>query len=118
MATVGKAVPQHMTALDRANKIRLARAETKRWLKADGDRKLGFDRAISLLGAELPDHMRTCSVADFLMALPRVGVAIMRKIIRELPIGERKRLDEMTARQRVALQRELRRRRDGRGVNG
>lgn len=90
------APPQHMQALDRANRVRLARAELKRGV-ARGD-------------VSAPEVIRTCpwetesmTVAELLCSQRRWGRTRARKLLVGLAIHENKRLGTLTARQRELL---------------
>ncbi len=101
--------PQHMVALARANKIRLARSNRKRWLNAGGDRHEAIRRALMVLSG-IPWDMETCSIGKFLESIPRVGRTKMLNIVHDVLLNEHKNLGDMTARQRQQLADELRRR--------
>jgi hypothetical protein len=109
MTAEAPAKPQYMRALDRANEVRLARADRKRWITAGKDRHLALVRALAVLG-DIPWEMETCPVSVFLEALPRVGSSVMRQITREALLPEKKHLGAMTDRQRHQLAGELSRR--------
>jgi hypothetical protein len=101
--------PQYMVALARANKIRLARADRKRWLNAGGDLHEATRRALMVLSG-IPWDMETCSVGKFLECIPRVGPIKVHDILKDVLISENRNLGDMTARQRQQLADELRRR--------
>ena len=95
-ATVAPAGPQHMRALERANQVRLARAELKRRI-ADG----GIDAADVIL--ECPWEAESMAVADLLMSQRRWGHTRCRKFLAQIPMSEKKPVGSMTERQRRAL---------------
>jgi hypothetical protein len=95
-ATVAPPGPQHMRALERANKVRLARAELKRRV-ATGD----VDVAAVIL--ECPWEAHSMAVADLLMSQRRWGQTRCRKFLAQIPMSEKKTVGSMTERQRRTL---------------
>jgi hypothetical protein len=95
-AMIAPAGPQYMRALERANKVRLARAELKRRV-AIGD----ADVAEVIL--ECPWEAHSMAVADLLMSQRRWGQTRCRKFLAQLPMSEKKTVGSMTDRQRSAL---------------
>jgi hypothetical protein len=94
--TIGASRPQCMAALERANKVRIARAKLKRRV-ADGEVELGeiiLDR---------PSEARNMTVADLLMSQSRWGVTRSRKMLALLAVSETKSLGSMTDRQCLLL---------------
>jgi hypothetical protein len=92
--------PQHMQALARANRVRLARAELKRSI-ARGD-------------VEAADVVRDCpwetesmTLAELLTSQRRWGRTRARKFLLGLALNENKRLGTLTSRQRALLAAEL-----------
>ena len=88
--------PQHMQALARANRVRLARAELKRSI-ARGD-------------VEAADVIRDCpwetesmTLAELLTSQRRWGRTRARKFLLALALNENKRLGTLTPRQRALL---------------
>jgi hypothetical protein len=81
-----------MRALERANKVRSARAALKREL-AFGELDIG---AVIL---DCPWEARTMTVNDLLMSQPRWGAIRSRKLLAMLDISERKSIGSMTRRQ-------------------
>jgi hypothetical protein len=92
--------PQHLRALERANKVRLARAELKRAI-ARGD----MDAADVV--RRCPWEATTMTVAELLTSQRRWGRTRARKFLMPLLIGENKQLGTLTERQRCLLAREL-----------
>ena len=88
--------PQHMRALERANKVRLARAELKRRVPA-GE----IDVAEVIL--DCPWEAHSMAVADLLMSQRRWGQTRCRKFLSQIPMSENKTIGSMTERQRRAL---------------
>ena len=88
--------PQHLRALERANKVRLARAELKRQI-AEGR----LTPATVFL--ETPWEAESMSVSDVLMSQRRWGTTRCRKFLSPLQIPENKPVGSLTERQRKAL---------------
>jgi hypothetical protein len=88
--------PQHMRALERANEVRLARAELKR--------RVAFGKidVIEVI-VYCPWEAHTMAVADLLMSQRRWGRIRCRKLLAEIPLSETKTVGSMTDRQRHAL---------------
>ncbi len=95
-ATIAPAGPQYMRALERANKVRLARAELKRRV-ALGE----IDVAAVIL--ECPWEAQSMAVADLLMSQRRWGQTRCRKFLSQVPMSEKKTIGSMTDRQRRTL---------------
>jgi hypothetical protein len=95
-ATVAPAGPQYMRALERANKVRLARADLKRRV-ADGE----IQAAEVIL--ECPWEAESMAVADLLMSQRRWGQTRCRKFLSQVPMSEKKTIGSMTERQRTTL---------------
>jgi hypothetical protein len=96
IATMAPAGPQYMRALERANQVRLARAELKRRV-AMGE----VDVAEVIL--ECPWETESMAVADLLMSQRRWGQTRCRKFLSQLPMSEKKTLGSMTERQRRTM---------------
>lgn len=96
-----------MAALQVANRVRLDRARTRRWIM-DGGRAEGLKRAIEVL-MDPPPHLETMPVHAFLTTIHRFGATRARKILGEEKIGEMRELGRLTLRQRAWLAGELRR---------
>ena len=88
--------PQHLQALERANAVRLARAELKRKV-ADG----GVSAAEVILSS--PWEAESMSVSDLLTSQRRWGSTRCRKFLQCVPIPENKPIGTLTDRQRRAL---------------
>jgi hypothetical protein len=88
--------PQCMRALQRANQVRLARAELKRQI-ADG----------TVSAAEVilhcPPPIEKMTVSELLMSQRRWGRTRCRRYLTAVPLSETKTLGSMTDRQRRAL---------------
>ena len=88
--------PQHLKALERANRVRLARAALKRQVAA-GDRS-----AAEVIMAS-PWEAESMSVSELLMSQRRWGRTRCRRILLSLGFPENKQIGTMTHRQRAAL---------------
>src|SRR5580693_2039679 len=95
-ATVAPTGPQHMRALARANKVRLARAELKR-------RIAGGEIGVADVILECPWEADSMAVADLLMSQRRWGHTRCRKFLAQIPMSEQKTVGSMTERQRRTL---------------
>lgn len=95
VATVD-AAPQHLVALEHANRVRLARAELKRRVAA------GETTAAAVV-ADSPWHADSMSVSELLMSQRRWGHARSRRLLTQVAIPENKRLGTLTERQKTAL---------------
>lgn len=98
--TASTEVPQHLRALERANKVRLARAELKRAI-ARGD----MEAAEVIRGC--PWEVSSMSVAELLTSQRRWGRTRARRFLMPLRISESKQLGALTDRQRRLVAREL-----------
>lgn len=87
--------PQHLKALERANQVRVARAELKRKV-ASGD--------ISVPHVLLarPWHAATMSISDLLMSQRSWGRTRSRRLLVSAGIPETKPIGTLTERQRTA----------------
>jgi hypothetical protein len=92
--------PQHMRALERANSVRLARAELKRAI-ARGDK----DAAAVV--EESPWETESMTIAELLTSQRRWGQTRARKFLVPLSLNENKQLGTLTSRQRRMLAAEL-----------
>lgn len=92
--------PQHMRALERANLVRLARAELKREI-ARGDRDP------SQVIEECPWETESMTLAELLTSQRRWGRTRARKFLMPLSLNENKQLGTLTSRQRRLLSAEL-----------
>ena len=90
------AAPQHIRALQRANEVRLARAELKRGV-AHG--RIGVADVV----LDPPWEAESMMIADLLMSQRRWGVTRCRKLLQLIPMSENKTVGSMTDRQRRAL---------------
>ena len=95
-ATLAPADQQHMRALQRANQVRLARADLKRRV-ATGE----IEAADVILDS--PWEAESMAVADLLMSQRRWGQTRCRKFLSQIPMSEKKPVGTMTERQRRTL---------------
>jgi hypothetical protein len=92
--------PQHLRALQRANRVRLARAELKRRI-AEGE----VSAAEVILTS--PWEADSMAIADVLMSQRRWGGTRCRKFLAMFQISETKTVGSLTERQRRALAAQL-----------
>ncbi|HYB23238.1 MAG TPA: hypothetical protein VED41_05540 [Solirubrobacteraceae bacterium] len=85
-----------MRALERANKVRLARAELKRRVA------IGEVHVAEVI-LECPWEAHSMAVADLLMSQRRWGQTRCRKFLAQVPMSEKKTIGSMTERQRRTL---------------
>ena len=96
-----ESVPQHLQALERANRVRLARAELKRSI-ASG--KVPVTKVIS----DCPWETSTMTLSELLRSQSRWGRTRTRKLLSSIGLNENKRLETLTERQRMLLVSQLR----------
>lgn len=87
---------QHMIALDRANEVRMARAQLKR------DIRTGQVSVLDIL-ASPPEHAHTMRLYDLLTAMPMVGKFKADAVMRRLHCSAAKTVGEMSERQRLEV---------------
>lgn len=95
-ATMAPARPQHLTALARANEVRLARAELKRQV-AEGE------LAAAEVVLECPWEAASMTISDLLCSQRRWGATRCRRFLACIPMSETKTVGSMTDRQRRAV---------------
>ena len=91
-----------MDALERANKIRTARAQLKRDLKAG---KVSIQKLL----LEPPAYLETAKVFDMLLAVPKYGRVKANKVLVGCRISPSKTIGGLSQRQRTELVSMLRR---------
>lgn len=101
--------PQHMQALEHANRVRLARAELKREIGRG-------DIAAADVIRECPWETESMTLAELLTSQRRWGRTRARKFLLALAMSENKRLGTLTDRQRLLLSNELEAKVDGRAA--
>ena len=93
-------IPQHMQALEHANRIRLARASLKRAVGA------GQVDAAEIV-KDPPTEVESMSVGELLRSQRRWGRTRARKFLFSLALNENRELGRLTERQRILLASEL-----------
>jgi hypothetical protein len=88
--------PQHLRALEHANRVRLARAELKR-------RVASGDMLVADVVLECPWEAQSMQLSELLMSQKRWGRERCRRLLLALGIPENKQLGTLTERQRAAL---------------
>jgi len=88
--------PQHLRALQRANEVRLARAELKRRV-AEGE------LTASEVVLDAPWEAESMAIADLLMSQHRWGRTRCRRFLAQVPLSETKTIGSLTERQRLAV---------------
>ena len=91
---------QHLRALERANRVRLARAELKRQIASE-------EISASQVITDCPWEAASMSISDLLMCQRRWGRTRCRRVLTALGVPENKQIGTLTERQRSALAREL-----------
>jgi hypothetical protein len=101
------AAPQHLRALEQANRVRLARAALKRRVAT---------QAITVADVvlECPWEAESMALSDLLMSQRRWGRARCRRVLLSLGLPENKQIGTLTDRQRRALASTLKERTDAR----
>jgi hypothetical protein len=89
-------IPQHMQALARANRVRLARAELKRSI---GRGEVDVVEVIE----DVPWETESMTLAELLTSQRRWGRTRARKLLQMLALSENKRVGTLTPRQRALL---------------
>jgi hypothetical protein len=95
-ATMIPAPPQHMQALQRANEVRLARAELKREV-AKGTITVGE------VILNRPAEAASMTIAELLTSQRRWGTTRSSKFLADIGMPETKTVQSMTDRQRILL---------------
>src|SRR5215208_5006281 len=95
-ATATAPAPQHMRALARANRVRLARAELKRQVAE-------AELTVADVVLDCPWEAESMAIADLLMSQRRWGRTRCRRFLSALPMSETKTIGSMTERQRREL---------------
>jgi hypothetical protein len=92
--------PQHLRALQRANEVRLARADLKRRV-AEGE------LTASEVVLDSPWEAESMAIADLLMSQRRWGRTRSRRFLAQVPLSETKTIGSLTERQRNAVAAQL-----------
>jgi hypothetical protein len=90
------AAPQHLRALERANRVRLARADLKRRVSTQ-------EISAAEVVADCPWEAASMELSDLLMSQRRWGRARCRRLLLSLGLPENKQIGTLTERQRGAL---------------
>ena len=88
--------PQHLRALEHANRVRLARADLKRRIAAG-------QMSVPAVVLESPWEARSMELSELLMSQKRWGRERCRRLLLALSIPENKQVGTLTERQREAL---------------
>ena len=91
-----RSLDQRMEALNRANEIRVARAQLKRDLK---QRRIRIEQVI----ADPPEYVLTAKVYDMLVAVPRLGRVKVGRLLTQCRISQSKTVGGLSERQRAEL---------------
>jgi hypothetical protein len=97
------AAPQHLRALEQANKVRLARAELKRRVATQ-------TTTVADVVLDCPWEAESMALSDLLMSQRRWGRARCRRVLISVGLPENKQIGTLTDRQRRALAATLRER--------
>lgn len=95
-ATITAAPPQHMQALELANRVRLARADLKRRVASGGVE-------VAEVIVTCPREAESMDIMDLLMSQRRWGHTRCRKFLDSIKMKENKRIGSLTERQRRTL---------------
>jgi hypothetical protein len=90
------AAPQHLRALEQANRVRLARAHLKRRVATQAT-------TVADVILDCPWEAQSMALSDLLMSQRRWGRARCRRVLLSLGLPENKAIGTMTERQRHAL---------------
>src|SRR3954453_9613983 len=90
------AAPQHLRALEQANRVRLARAELKRRVATQ-------QTSVVDVILSCPWQADSMSISDLLMSQKRWGRARCRRLLVSLGVPENKQMVRLPERQRLAL---------------
>jgi hypothetical protein len=90
------AAPQHLRALEQANRVRLARAALKRRVATQAT-------TVADVVLECPWEAESMALSDLLMSQRRWGRARCRRVLLSLGLPENKQIGTLTDRQRLAL---------------
>jgi len=89
-------IPQHMQALARANRVRLARAEVKRAISKG-------EVSVAEVVMRNPEELETMTVAELLRCQRHWGRTRTRHLLDSLDLSEVRTVGRLTERQRLAL---------------
>jgi hypothetical protein len=94
--TIAAAPPQHMQALELANRVRLARADLKKRV-ATGEVE------VAEVIVTCPPEARSMDIMELLMSQRRWGHARCRRFLKTIEMAENKTIGSLTERQRRTL---------------
>ena len=97
-----RSLDQRMEALQRANDVRVRRAQLKRDLKAGRE-------SIETILLDPPEWVETAKVFDMLLAVPKYGRVKVNKVLVQCRISPSKTIGGLSQRQRTELVSMLRR---------
>ena len=103
LAAPERSLDQRMEALQRANDVRVRRAQLKRDLKAGRE-------SIEDILLDPPEYVSTAKVFDMLMAVPKFGRVKAARLLNQCRISQSKTVGGLSERQRTELVELLRRR--------
>ena len=109
-STTDRTTPQHLQALERANRVRLARAALKREIASGGVSAADVVR-------DCPWETETMPLSELLASQRRWGRTRVRKFLQTVSLSEQKRLGSLTSRQRVVLTDHLEAKQTGRHLD-
>jgi len=96
IGTLAHARPQHMEALELANRVRVARADVKRKIAAG-------QTEVAHVIVSCPWMLETMSLGELLTSQKRWGRSRAHKFLKSVGLRETKPLSTLTERQRVTL---------------
>ena len=96
LAGPSRSLDQRLDALDRANRIRVQRAQLKRALKSGATT---FDQVL----VDPPDYVLTAKVYDMLLSVPRLGRVRAGRLLTQCRISQAKTIGGLSERQRGEL---------------
>ena len=91
-----RSLDQRMEALQRANDIRVRRAQLKKDLK---EGRVSIEKILS----DPPDYVSTAKVFDMLMAVPKFGRVKAARLLNQCRISQSKTVGGLSERQRAEL---------------
>lgn len=100
-------VPQHMSALGRANSVRLARARMKRWIREPASMDGSIERICEVV-MDPPAHAESMAVFELLLCGHRIGRTWAVKFLGKCRMSEAKTVGGLSMRQRLEVQARLR----------
>lgn len=96
-----RSMNQRMTALEKANSIRIPRAEWKRSLQ--GLSMADAREVVANVLSDPPEMLLSMRVEELLLAIPRMGTKKTDRLLHSAGASWRKRVSGLTERQRKAL---------------